>query len=191
MLPPTIPTSFVPRAPRAGAQGPGSGFVGAFGFIAYGVLGIVFILAIGVFLYGRTLSSTQASMDTELADAVKGIDSATVEGFVRLRDRLSEGQKLLNEHVAFTGFFSSLEKTLPISVRFSTIRLSLEKGGAPMLEGSGVAKDFNALASVSAAFAEDGRIKSAIFSNITINTDGSVSFKLSALLDPKLVAFSP
>ena len=40
------------------------------------------------------------------------------------------------------------------------------------MEGAGVARSFNALAAASAAFAADGRIKDAIFSNININRDG-------------------
>ena len=59
------------------------------------------------------------------------------------------------------------------------------------MEGTGVAKSFNALAAASAAFAADGRIKDAIFSNININRDSSVSFALAATLDPKIIAFSP
>ncbi len=166
-------------------------YISVFGFLAYAILGIAFVLAIGVFFYGRMLASTQASEDAALATAVKGIDPATVEGFVRLRDRLSEGAKLLNEHTAFSGFFFSLGKILPASVRFSSIHLSLGESGAPKLEGSGVAKSFNALAAASTAFAIDGRIKGAIFSNISINKDSSVSFVLSATLAPSLVVFSP
>lgn len=191
MLPPTIPTSFVPHASSGEARRARADFGGMFGALAYILLGVAFVLAIGIFLYGRVLSSTQTSKDAKLAQSVKGIDQATVDGFIRLRDRLSESQKLLDKHVAFTAFFSSLEKILPASVRFSSVHLTFDISGAPKLEGSGVAKSFNSLATASSAFAEDGRIKSAIFSNISINTDGTVSFKLSATIDPKLVAFTP
>jgi hypothetical protein len=191
MLPPTIPTSFVPHTAVGEARRARADYGGLFGTLAYILFGVAVILAVGVFLYGRVLSGTQAAKDAALATAVKGIDSATVEGFVRLRDRLASGQTLLDGHVAFTGFFSSLEKILPASVRFTSIHLSAGDTGAPKLEGSGVAKSFNALAAASAALAADGRIKGAIFSNISISRDSSVSFVLSATLDPKLVAFTP
>lgn len=189
-LPPTIPTSFVPHAPAGGAQRSGSGFAGAFATVAYSILGIAFILAVGVFIYGRMLASTQSSKDAELYKAQSNIDVATVEGFVRLRDRLASGQTLMNGHDALSNFFSVLVKVLPSSVRVSSVHLSFGNDGAPKLEGSGVAKSFNALASASTAFAKDGRIKGAIFSKITVNKDNSVSFSLTATLDPKLVAFS-
>lgn len=190
-LPPTIPTSFVPHAASATARRFRSDFTGAFGFFAYGVLALVFVLALGVFFYGRILAGSKASKDAALATAQAEIDPATVESFVRLRNRLSSGASLLAAHPAFSGFFSTLEKLLPGSVRFTTLHLSRSEMGIAKVESAGVAKSFNALAAASNALATDGRIKDAIFSNIRVNLDGSVSFTLSAALDQKLIAFTP
>lgn len=190
-LPPTIPTSFVPHAMSAPARRFRSDFTGTFGYFAYGVLGIVFMLALGIFFYNRLLVSNEASKRAEVVAAQGKIDPATVEAFVRLRDRLNSGTTLLEQHTAFSGFFSVIERILPASVRFATLHISLDGTGAAKIEGSGVAKSFNVLAAASNAFATDGRIKDAIFSNISVNRDGSVSFALSAMLDPKLIAFTP
>lgn len=190
-LPPTIPTSFVPHAASASALRPRSGFVGAFGLLSYAVLGIVFVMALAVFLYGRILAASLSSKDSALAAAQANIDPATIENFVRLRDRLASSGVLLERHASFSNFFSTLEKLLPASVRFTSLHVSASDKGAPKIEGTGIAGSFNALAATSNAFATDGRIKDAIFSNISVNRDGSVSFTLSATLDPKLVAFTP
>lgn len=190
-LPPTIPTSFVPHASGTSMQKFRSDFVGAFGVFAYIVLGIVFVIALGVFLYGRVLAGEQSVKDTALAKATEAIDPSTVESFVRLRNRLDQSEILLNKHVAFSNFFALLQTLLPTPVRFSTLHISVDASGVSKVEGTGVAKSFNALAAVSTAFAADGRIKDAIFSKISINKDSSVSFGLSATLDQKLAAFSP
>jgi len=189
-LPPTIPTSFVPHQ-NAVPRRFSSGLTGAFGFFSYAVLGIVFLLALGILFYGRILAADKSSKDKALFAAEKAIDAKTIENFVRLRNRLTSSETLLGGHVAFSTFFSSLEKILPATVRFTTLRLSLDSAGVSKMEGTGVAKSFNALAAASAAFAADGRIKDAIFSNININRDSSVSFALAATLDPKIIAFSP
>lgn len=189
-LPPTIPTSFVPH-PTATPQKFRSDFTGAFGFFAYAILGIVFLLALGVFLYGQILSADKASKDKKLITAETEIDSKTVESFVRLRNRLASSKTMLEGHIAFSGFFSSLEKILPTTVRFTELRLSVGQNGVSKIEGGGVAKNFNALAAASSAFSEDGRIKDAIFSNINVNRDNSVSFSLSATLDRDIIVFSP
>lgn len=189
-LPPTIPTSFVPHsnvAPRKFS----SDFTGAFGFFAYAVLGIVFLMALGVFFYGRILVADEASKYKKLTVAEAEIDAKTVESFVRLRNLLSSGETLLEGHVAFSGFFSSLEKILPATVRFTALHISIGKNGMSKVEGEGVAKSFNALASASTAFAGDGRIKDAIFSKINIKKDNSVSFSLFATLDREIIVFSP
>ncbi len=190
-LPPTIPTSFVPHAAGAAPQKFRADFGGAFGFFAYGALGIVFLLALGVFFYGRLLVADRAAKDTALAKAEAAIDPVTVEGFVRLRNRLDQSGTLLKKHVAISNFFGALETLLPGSVRFTSLHLVLDTTGTAKIEAAGVAKSFNALAAASTAFATDGRIKDAIFSKISINKDNSVNFGLSAALDPKLIAFSP
>lgn len=152
---------------------------------------MVFLLALGVFFYGRLLTSTKSAKDTALRSAEAAIDPATVESFVRLRDRLSSGATLLANHTALSGFFSLLSSVAPVTVRFTSLHLLLDTKGKVVLEGTGVARSFNALAVASGAFAADGRIKDAIFSNIVVSQrDGSVSFALSATLDPTLVAFS-
>ena len=192
MLPPTIPTSFVPHSASAGAQRGSIDTTNIFGFLSYFILVVVFALAIGVFSYGRILSASESAKNDALAKEAAKINPATVEGFVRLRDRLLYGEKLLNGHVAFSSFFTSLGKLTPTTGRFSSVNLSIDDTGAIKLDGSGTAKSFNALASASIAFANDGRVKNAIFSNIKVNPkDSSVSFGLSAMLDPKIVLFSP
>lgn len=188
---PNIPTSFVPRAPLAErGNSTDGGIMGTLSVAAYVLLGVVFVLALGVFIYGRVLSATLASRDAALAKAEAAIDPATVEGFVRLRNRINSSQTLLANHVMFSGFFASLGTLLPANVRFTSLHISVDANGKAKVEGTGVARSFNTLAATSAAFATDGRIKDVIFSKISVNRDGSVSFGISAMLDPKLLLFS-
>lgn len=190
-LPPTIPTSFIPHAAGAPVQRYKGDFIGALGLLAYLMLVLTVIAAIGVFFYGRILAAELSAKETTLAKAETGIDPAAVENFIRLRDRLVSGQQLLNNHVALSSFFAVLEKILPSSVRFTSVHITLDQKGTTLLQGSGTAKSFNALAAASAAFSADGRIKDAIFSSIQVAKDNSVSFSLSATLDPKLIAYTP
>ena len=189
-LPPTIPTSFVPRITSAAPRQFRSDFIGVFSFFAYGVLVIAVVLALGIFLYGRVLDSNKVAKDTALANAQAAIDRTTVENFVRLRNRLTSSESLLDKHAAPSSFFSAIEAILPENVRFSSMHLSLVDAGAT-IDGSGTAKNFNALAAASNAFATEGHIRDAIFSKISINRDNSVSFALSATLDPRILIFTP
>jgi hypothetical protein len=156
----------------------------------YIVLGIVFILALAVFFYGQFLSNAKSTKDAALTAAESTIDSTKVEEFIQLRDRLASGKTLLSNHTAFSEFFSLIGTLLPSTVRFSSLHLTLDDKGGMKFDGSGVAKNFNALAVASMSFSKDGHIKDAIFSNIVVNPkDSSVSFALSATLDPEIIAF--
>ncbi|MFA5745120.1 MAG: hypothetical protein WC887_02810 [Candidatus Paceibacterota bacterium] len=191
MLPPTIPTSFVPRSASAVSRRSSVDLTGMFGFISYIILGIVFILAVGVFLYGQLLSNNQKTKDEALAKAEAAIDPSIAQEFVRLRNRLSSGKMLLENHKTSSDFFTALESVMPSTVSFTSLNLSLNDKGIIEFQGLGVAKNFNALAAASMSFAKDGRIKNAIFSGITVNSkDNSVSFALTATFDPKPVNFS-
>lgn len=186
-LPPTVPTSFVPR-PGATAVKRRADFTGAFAFIGYGVLAVVIALALGAFIYSQILTTEQARKDAELKRAIDAIDPQTVTKFVHLRDRLSRGLALLDQHVALTGFWATLAAVAPASVRFDDLKLSRDDTGQMTLAGSGIAKSFNALAAASDAFAKDGRIRDAIFSDIRVEA-GAVSFSLTAAIEPSLVEF--
>lgn len=190
-LSPIIPTSFVPNSKEAPRRFH-TDFGNAFGLFSYTVLFITFALAIGVFFYGRILSNIESSRAASVDAAEKSIDRATIEEFVRLRDRLDSGSKLLANHTVFSGFFALLEKLMPSSFRFTSLHMSLDDARVAKIEGTGAAKSFNALAAASAAFASDGRIKDVIFSNIVVSQkDSSVSFAITASLDPKLTIFEP
>ena len=192
MLPPTIPTSFVPRTTGSAVRRFSTDLMGAFNFISYTILVGVFALALGVFLYSRILANTQSEKNAAVAQAEKAIDLVTVEDFVRLHNRLDSGSALLASHNAFSGFFALLGTLMPATVRFTLLNVALSDGKIAKIDGTGFAKSFNALAAASSMFATDGRIKDAVFSNIIVHSkDSSVSFKLTATLKPEVVFFSP
>jgi len=163
--------------------------MGAFGFLAYLILLVVVTLAVGVFAYGQILKGTLASKDEELLKAEQAIDTATAENFVRLDNRLSSGMALLTSHVLFSSFFTLLEELLPATVRFSSLRVAYTDAKKISLEGSGVARNFNALAVASESLARNGNIKNAIFSHLVVNKDNSVAFTLSADIARELISY--
>ncbi len=189
---PNIPSSFVPHEKSiVRSKVSESGLGNIFGFLSYTVLGIVFVIAIGLFFYGRVLASDKVAKNTELAKVEASIDPATVNSFVHLRERLDSSRELLANHIALSGFLSTIQSLLPSTTRFSSLHILVSSSGDARVEGSGVAKSFNALAATSASFGADGRIKDAIFSKMAVHNNNSVSFGFSATLNPKIIMFSP
>ncbi len=188
---PTIPTSFVPRTSSfATARRPESlDFVGSLSILSYFLLALSIVAAITVFIYGRILASEHDSKTAQLDQAEAAIDTASVANFVHLRDRLSASNTLLNQHVELSNFFADLETITPLSVRFSALHFGVGQDRKALLQASGTAKNFNALAAASNAIGADGRIKDAIFSNISVTPASTVNFTLTASIDPSLLIY--
>jgi hypothetical protein len=153
--------------------------------------GLIVAIAVGVFAYDRLLQHTLAAKQAELATAQASVNEDTVEEFVRLRDRLSNGKELLNNHVELSQFFTSLESLTLQNVGFTSMKLSIAGDKSAKLQMDGTARNFNALAAQSNAFAGEKRIKRAIFSGITLNDKKQVEFTLTADIDPRLITGNP
>jgi hypothetical protein len=186
-LSPGIPTSFVPKQPVQPVRRPMQSGTNLFLIVSLVIAGIVALVAVGTFLYGRFLSQALVSKQAQLATAQGQVDENTIEDFVRLRDRLASAKGLMSNHVVLSNFFDTLETLTLQGVRFDTMKLTIAGDNTAELEMSGTAKSFNALAAQSNAFAGEKRIKRAIFSDITVTTTKLVSFKMTGDIDSKLI----
>lgn len=186
-LPPTIPTSFVPKQPVATSSRKQQSGTNIF-FIVGGVIAIIsVVLAAGVFGYEMYLKNARDQKSVNLAQAQKEVNLDTVEGFIRLKSRLNTVEKLLDQHVMLSEFFDTLEARTLQTVRFSGLSLAVEDDRSAEIKMEGVARSFNALAAQSSMIAAEKRIKRAIFSDISVNENGTVAFSLTATIDPRLI----
>ena len=154
--------------------------------VALAVAGLTVLSAIGVFGYQKLLESTLAGKKAELTEAQSKINESTIQEFIDLRNRLTSGRELLANHIVTTQFLDVLESLTLQTVRFTSMDLVIAADRSARLEMSGTARNFNALAAQSNAFAGDKRIKRAIFSSITVE-DGAVTFEMTADIDPRLL----
>jgi hypothetical protein len=145
----------------------------------------------GIFGFEMYVNSLAIQKKTELEQREKSIDQATVTEFIRLRDRFDIAKNLLDHHIVLSQFFDVLEAITLQNVRFSTLRITADGATVPSIDMAGTAKNFNALAAQSSAFANEKRMKRAIFSDIDLDSkNGTVSFKLKANLETPLVTQS-
>ena len=187
--PTTIPTSFVPKQPvRPGSQFSKSGG-NTYLYVAFVILGVAVLASAGVLAYEHFLNSVRDAKAEQVQIAQSQINTDTVEEFIRTRNRFSAAGELLENHVAASNFFTLLETLTLQNVRFDTLSFELTDERFAEIRMDGVARTFNALAAQSSAFAEEKRIKRAIFSDIAVDKGGTVTFALSAELDPRLLAF--
>lgn len=188
-IPPTIPTSFVPKQPVQTTQRARTG-MNVFMLVSFVLAGLALLGTAGVFGYEKYLESAKERKAEELRAAEASISRDTVEEFIRLRDRFASSERLLDEHVTLSQFFDLLESVTLQSVSFTSLDVEVNDDRSATIGMTGVADSFNALAAESAAFAGEKRIRRAIFSDIGASaTGGGVSFSLQAELDPRLVVW--
>lgn len=155
--------------------------------VALVIAGISVLLAAATFGYDFFLKQQLARKEAALAEAQARINTDTIEEFIRLRDRLSVGKELLDNHVRLTQFLTVLETATLQNVRFETMSLVVAGDRTATIEMTGTARSFNALAAQSTAFAAEKNIKRAIFSGIALTEDNAVTFSMTADIDAPLI----
>jgi hypothetical protein len=185
-LPPSIPTSFVPKQPVVATRRQRAS-TSVFAIIAYFVAGVALVAAGLVFAYQAYLTNVRTAKEQQLTSAEAQVNIEVVKDYIRLRNRFRATESLLDGHVAASQFFDVLETLTLQNVRFQALQLAVSEDRSASIEMRGVAKSFNALAAESSAFAAEKRIKRAIFSDIAVDKSGIVTFILRAELDPSLL----
>jgi len=155
--------------------------------IALVILGLSIVVAGGVFAYEFFLKGSREAKTAQLEAAQKAVNIDTVEEYIRLKNRLGSIETLLNGHVELSEFFTMLETRTLANVRFNSLSVSVAEDRTAEIEMSGVARSFNALAAQSTQLASERRLKRAIFSDIVVNTNCTVGFSLTAVVDPRLI----
>jgi Tfp pilus assembly protein PilN len=158
--------------------------------VSLAVAGVAIVAAIAIFAYSQFLSHVQAAKAAELQKEQDAVSADTVRDYIRLKDRLSSGETLLNNHIVLSRFFDELETLTLQNVQFQTLTVTVAGDGSAKVELSGLAKNFNALAVQSNNVAADKLFKSAIFSGIGFDNNGHIKFTLTADIDPSLIHVS-
>lgn len=186
---PQIAPSFIPKEALA-QERVRAGGMGIFFLISL----IVFVLALaaagGAFLYQRYVASKLVDDKATLATEEGAFDPKTIEDLKRMDTRLTEAKVLLGKHVAPSGIFDFLaQNTLP-NVQFTSFNYALADDGTASVELNGTTDTFATMALQSDALGKSAALRDVIFSNITVETGGSVSFTLHAVVDPSLIAYA-
>ena len=154
------------------------------------VFGISLLLGVGVFGYQKYLESVISVKETALRSAQATINNDVVEDYVRLKQRFVSGRELLDNHIALSQYFTKLEEITLQNVQFEEMTLLVAEDRTAAITVDGIARNFNTLAAQSTAIAEEKGFKRSIFSDITVNDNGTVGFTLTADIDPSLIVMS-
>jgi cytoskeletal protein RodZ len=184
-------TSFIPKKPITESRVSGSG-VSLFLLLSIILFITAITLALGVWLWQKSLVSQIEKDKTALEAARNSYEADTIDSLVRLDNRIEESKALLASHVAVSPVFIMLEKNVLKNIRLKTMKFSDGTDHKIRVELSGTASSYGALSKQSDAFGSESLrkfISEPVISDFSPTADGSVSFNFSALVDQNLVSY--
>lgn len=193
---PKFKTSFIPKQSLAQAAMPQKRFArpssthGVFFVVSFVIFLVSLVGAGGVFFYTKYLESSITSKQESLARAREAFEPDTIKVLARVDKRIEAAKLILEEHIAPSVLFALLEQTTLKSVRFDSFTYTNTTSGVS-LDLKGEAKDFSGLALQSDVFGSNQALRNPVVHEFDFNEKRTVSFGISAGVDPAFVGFHP
>ncbi len=189
-------TSFIPHTPaeQGGSQpaamiapGPREGD-GMMHFVTRLIFGIMFIATVSLFAAEFFLNRSIAAMGSSLSIARAEIaPSDRITNLNRAHRRIMAAEELLGGHVEVSSVFEMLQVLTVRTVMFDSFDYSSLRGNQISLSMQGRAAGFTAIAQQAAVFDGQPYIINPMFSDFSLNEDGSIAFSFRATLDQSLI----
>ncbi len=164
-------------------------------------LGLFFLLALLIFImslvgagaasaYTYVLNSQIAEKDVQLQKDEGAFNAGTIQDLVRLDQRLTQARTLLQKHVSPSALLFFLSTITLERVQLTSFEFNLASNGGATVSLNGVADSFSGVALQSDQFGASKVLKNVIFSGISVNESGKVTFSVNTTVDPTLILYS-
>ncbi|NTV44552.1 MAG: hypothetical protein HGA67_02560 [Candidatus Yonathbacteria bacterium] len=184
-------TSFIPKqslSPERRKRSSGS-------WLLTSIAGVILITSLvgagGVFFYERVLTSRVNDMRDRLERMRSAFEPELITELKRLDNRLTTLDNILNHHVALSEFFSILEESTLQSVRFSQFAYNVDDTKGTKIVLAGEAANYSSVALQSDIFGQSRYFHNPMFSDMTLDNKGNVTFNVAFYLDSSLVQYTP
>ena len=155
-----------------------------------GVILIVSLLsAAGVFFYERMVEANVTDMRDRLERMRSAFEPSLIAELKRLDGRLTTLNTILGGHMAFSEFFTVLEQNTLQSVRFNQFSYSIDPEKGPQVTLAGQATNYSSVALQSDIFGVNRFFHNPIFSDMTLDNKGNVTFNVSFFIDKELITY--
>lgn len=189
---PQFKASFIPKkpivAPKGGIGTPSS--INLFSVIAITIFLVGVVLSAGVFFYSRLLDN-QIVMEKQSLDRAKdAFEPELIEQIVRMDSRIETSKKLIASHTILSPFFNLLSNLTLRSIRFKDFLFSYSAADNIKVEMKGEAESYTAIALEADLFGSQKYLKDTVVSDLALEPNGNVSFKIMSKIDKNLVSYS-
>lgn len=184
-------TTFIPKKPLAEERkktAPVKKPLGIFNMLATLIFVITLLIVGGVFVYERFMAGQIEASAESLRRAEAAFETSLVEELQTLDTRLKAAETLLSQHIAISPVFRILENDTLKSVQYEDFTYVIE-GDRGLIEMTGLARSYQAIAEQSVLFGENRFVEDHIFSDFSLTDEGLVSFGVVLTLGPDLLYF--
>lgn len=185
-------TSYIPKSPLANSTPPGYAkrSVPILTVIAFLVFIAAVSLAGGVFVYKNYLAKSLEDKKATLERTRSAFDPALIQELRRLDLRIEHSKKLLATHTAMSNLFDLLGRATLQNVQYKSFSLSVVDDNTINLKLAGLAHAYAPVALQSDSFNKTKGIKNPVFSELSLDNLGNVTFSITANLDPDTFRYS-
>lgn len=183
---PKFRSSFIPKKPLSVKSTGKIKRHHSFNLIVF-LAGLLFIAALGLsggaFVYERILDERVDQKGIQLSNEKNNLNLGNIEEYKSLSMRLQVAQSLINSHKALSKLFYTLNEETLHNVAYTGFSVSDSLDGANVkIKINGQAASFNALTVQSDVFKRNSMIKDFSFTDISLATNGAVTFSIEAEL---------
>lgn len=183
--------TFIPKAPVTGASAARAAQRAPVGLF-FGITLVIFLLTVfaaaGVYAYRAYLTKEVVTLNSSLEIAKAAFEPDSIRAFKRFSGRINTADALLARHVAPSILFTVLQDLTLQSVRLLKFSYSFDSTDV-QISLSGTASNYSSVAFQSNVFGKSPYIGDPVFSNLTLDKAGSVTFDVNAHVDPKLLLY--
>jgi len=164
--------------------------VNVFSFIAIILFFGSLVAGGGVYFFKIQLEKSVQEMSNQLELARGAFEPELIEQIQILDTRLNAAQEILNNHVTVSPLFETLQDLTLQTIQFTGFEYKIGQNPSVVkVEMSGKARNYKSIALQSDLLDRNKNIKNQIFSNLTLDEKGNVSFDLSFDVDSAFLRF--
>lgn len=188
-------TSFIPKKPLTEEPVARTRPVSLFTFITTILFFASLLIGGGVYFYKTYLTKQATELEKSLVTARASFEPKLVSDLSRLDKRINTGNELLSMHVTVSPIFELFQDITIKTIRFTKFSYAYlnDAGTAVNVKMSGLstpAGGYTAIANQSDLLNKNKYIKNAVFSNLTLDDKGNITFDLTFSVDPTFVLYS-
>lgn len=186
-------TSFIPKKPMIEERAVASRPISLFTIIAVFAFFTVILATGGLYFYNGILTKNITQMENDLNLAKGRFEPSKIVQLQVLDKRLNASNEILSKHISLSPIFKALQAITMKTISYTKFSYSFDDTNAKNtkidINMSGIAVGYQSVALQSDLFAQNKNLIDPVFSNLSLDDKGNVTFDLNFSVDRDFVDY--